>query len=115
MELSQLEHERLARALGHSAAQITIRIERPLASEELIELFRAGQVAVVVEDYVHEPRIVPPNKYFAFWKDELKARLIEPDVQRFRLEDFPGERCYTAWLCQIEPGGGAAVWCKLHH
>jgi len=113
--LSQLEHERLAQALGHPPAQTAIRVEQQLTGEEIIELFRAGQVPVVVEDYVREPRIVSPNEYFAFWKDELKARLVEPDVHRFRLEDFPGERCYTAWLCQIDPGGDAAVLCKLHH
>ncbi len=73
---------------------------RPVGRAELADLLRVGPVRFVVADCGSPLRWVPADDRYRFWKDEVKPRLVEADVAegRFRLEDFPGERCYVATL-----------------
>ena len=51
---------------------------------------------------------------FAFWKGELKPRLVAPDATRIRLDDYPGGYCYVAseWQCETDR---TVVVLEKHH
>lgn len=74
-------------------------MKRDVGRELITELLRDGPVKFVVANCGEHLKWVPVGDRFRFWKDEVKPRLVEPSVERFRLEDFPGEYCYvgTEW------------------
>jgi hypothetical protein len=67
---------------------------RGLTTADIRELLRAGPVRFVVADVGHPLRWIPVGDRFRFWKEEVKPRVAK--APRWRLEDFPGEYCYSA-------------------
>src|SRR5882757_8120061 len=62
---------------------------------EIVELLRTGSTFVVAD--VGLPlKWVSMDDRFTFWKDQVKHRLVAPDTERFRLDDYLGRYCYVA-------------------
>jgi len=117
VDLSGQEEQRLALALGYSRAdRANIHVARRVGRAELTALLVAGDVPVLVEDYISDQlSIVADEQRFEWWKRELKPRLVEPDVWSFDREGFPGGYCYTALLCHVGPAEDRVVLCRAHH
>ena len=67
---------------------------------DIVQLLRDGSTFVVAA--AGQPlRWVSEGDRFAFWKTEVKCRLVPPDSDGFRLDDYPGNYCYVAavWKC----------------
>ena len=51
---------------------------------------------------------------FEWWKSEARPRLVPADVEAFRLEDFPGERCWCATEWRLGDGTAAILFEENH-
>ena len=73
-----------------------------LGEADIVRLLQNGSSLVVAE--IGQPlRWVAEGDRFAFWKTEVKCRLVAPDVDGFYLGDYPGNYCYVAaiWKCAL--------------
>ena len=69
------------------------RVEN-LGETDIKRLLRDGSSFVVAE--VGMPlRWISEGDRFAFWKAEVKCRLVVPDADGFHLDDYPGN--YSMW------------------
>ncbi len=77
-----------------------LEIVRELSAAELADLLRLSRVRFVV-DNAGRLEWVPVEHCYAFWKFEVKPRLVDPARAEtgFFLEDFPGNYCYLAYQC----------------
>ena len=67
---------------------------------EIVPLLRDGASFVVAE--VGQPlRWIAEGDRFAFWKAEVRRRLVAPNAGGFHLDDYPDGYCYVAaiWIC----------------
>ncbi|WP_298377587.1 hypothetical protein [uncultured Bradyrhizobium sp.] len=88
------------------------RIE-PIGKAEIVRLLRDGSVFVVAD--VGLPLWwIAADDCFAFWKDEVKRSLAEPNEDRLDLSDYPASYCYAAsmWSCASL---GAVIVLEKHH
>ena len=69
---------------------------RELGAADITDLLRLGPVRFVVANVGGRLEWVPVEQRYEFWKSQVKMRLVDPAVEGFRLEDFPGEYCYSA-------------------
>jgi hypothetical protein len=53
-------------------------------------------------------------EFAEWWKSEARPRLVAPEVDSFRLEDFPGERCWSASEWRLVDGSTAILF-EEHH
>jgi hypothetical protein len=60
-------------------------------------LLKAGS-SLLVADVGRSLEWIFGDDRFAFWKSEVKGRLVNPEVGDFRLEDYPGNYCYVATM-----------------
>lgn len=67
-----------------------------LGVTEITELLRGGVSALATANIGHPLRWIARSSLFEIWKTELKPRIVPPDAERVRLEDFPGEYAYRA-------------------
>jgi hypothetical protein len=74
---------------------VAARRQGDLSADDIRQLLRNRAVRFVVADVGAKLMWVPESETFAFWKDEVRARLAEPDA-RVNLEQFPGGYCYFA-------------------
>ena len=77
------------------------------------KLLRDGSSFVVAEP--GEPlRWIDMRDRFAFWKNEVRCRLVRLDASGFRLENYPGAYCYVAaeWQCPPSP---PVIVLEKHH
>ncbi|WP_245320307.1 hypothetical protein [Bradyrhizobium lablabi] len=66
-----------------------------LGETDIERLLRDGSSFVVAE--TGQPlRWIEEGDRFAFWKAEVKCRLVAPDKDGFHLDDYPGNYCYIA-------------------
>ncbi|UPK01522.1 hypothetical protein [Bradyrhizobium sp. 170] len=71
-----------------------------LGETDIKRLLRDGSSFVVAE--AGQPlRWISEGDRFAFWKTEVKCRLVALDADGFCLGDYPGNYCYVAsmWKC----------------
>jgi hypothetical protein len=82
--------------------------------EAAIERLLQDGSTFVVADVGRPLRWLPANERFAFWKDEVKCRLVASDARTFQLDDYPCSYCYVAtrWTC---PSLGPVVVLEKHH
>lgn len=73
-----------------------------------------GATPLVIADLGQPLRWVEGNERFRLWKDELRARLVPPDLDRIFLHDYPDERCYTATLWTGDDGPVGIVFQQFH-
>jgi hypothetical protein len=100
--------------LWHSAGTTLHTRLKPLATEDIAELLRAGVVEFVVAD-LDKPLIwIAPTDCFEFWKAEVKPHLAAPD-SRMSLEAFPGGYAYFASSWSRTDFGGPIVLLERHH
>lgn len=66
-----------------------------LGEADIVRLLQNGSSFVVAE--AGQPlRWIAEGDRFAFWKAEVKCRLVAADADVFQLEDYPGSYCYAA-------------------
>jgi hypothetical protein len=51
---------------------------------------------------------------FAFWKTEVRWRLVAPDADGFHLDDYPGNYCYVATMWK-RSSTAAVIVLEKHH
>jgi hypothetical protein len=70
------------------------RVEN-LGETDIVRLLQNGSSLVVAE--AGQPLWwIAEGDRFAFWKAEVKCRLVAADADVFQLEDYPGSFCYVA-------------------
>jgi len=57
---------------------------------------------------------IPPSGRFRFWKEEVRPRLVESGAEGFRIEEFPGDYCFTASEWRLEDGHTVVLF-ERHH
>jgi hypothetical protein len=69
------------------------RVEK-LGETDIVRLLQNGSSFVVAE--AAQPlRWIAEGDRFAFWKAEVKCRLVAVDADAFPLGDYPGSYCYV--------------------
>jgi len=78
---------------------------REVGREEIADLLRQGVVRFAVADVGFPLRWIPAEGHFAFWKAEVKPRVVEPPQEATCLEDYPGGYGYHAseWRDSLGP------------
>src|SRR4051812_37495815 len=71
-----------------------------LGEADIVRLLRDGS-SFVVADVGLPLRWISEDDRFAFWKTEVRSRLVAADADGFCLDDYPGSYCYIAamWKC----------------
>ena len=84
-----------------------------LGETDIVLLLRDGS-SFVVADVGLPLRWISEDDRFAFWKTEVKSRLVAPDADGFILDDYPGSYCYVAtmWKCAST---GPVIVLEKHH
>ncbi|WP_334374656.1 hypothetical protein [Bradyrhizobium sp. AZCC 1719] len=90
--------------LWNSEGLLYARRAKQLGEAEIVRLLQDGSSFVVAE-VGQSLRWISETDRFAFWKTEVKCRLIAPDADGFYLDDHPGNYCYAAsmWTCASSP------------
>ena len=86
--------------LWNSDGLLDARRAEDLGEAGIERLLQDGSNFVVAE--VGRPlRWISGSDCFAFWRAEVKCRLVAPDKDGFHLDDYPGSYCYVAamWEC----------------
>ncbi|MBX9623909.1 MAG: hypothetical protein K2X82_08840 [Gemmataceae bacterium] len=101
--------------LWDDSGPLPLTRRRAVGRAEIADLLRAGPVRFVVADLASGLTWVPAAGGYRFWKDEVKAHLVEPaDAGAgFRLEDDPGGYCYLA--AEWSDGSASVVVLETHH
>ena len=80
---------------------------------EIKKLLRDGSTFVVAEP--GKPLCwIPMRDRLAFWKKEVRRRLVSLGAGGFRLEDYPGNYCYVAAEWQL-PSSRPIIVLEKHH
>ena len=87
---------------------------RTVGEAELAALLRRGPLRFVVADVGKAPHWRTEADCFAFWKSEVRPRLVRADATSWRLEDYPGEYCYRASEWTGAPGTPIVVLEACH-
>src|SRR6185436_19220135 len=66
-----------------------------LGETDIVRLLRDGSSFVVAETG-QSLRWIAEGDRFAFWKTEVRCRLVAPEADGFCLDDYPGSYCYVA-------------------
>jgi hypothetical protein len=83
--------------LWDTQGRLGLRRMRPLGREQIADLLREGPVRFVRANSGLPLEWIPAEDCYSFWKEEVKAHLVEPEGEkRIYLDDFPGEYCYIA-------------------
>lgn len=88
------------------------RIE-PIGEANIVRLLRDGST-IVVADVGLPLRWIAADDRFAFWKNEVKSRLVEPSADRIDLSDYPANYCYAATMWSCASLGAVIVLEKRH-
>jgi hypothetical protein len=88
---------------------------RDLTTADVTEMLRRSMVQFVIND-AGKLEWIPREQCYAFWKAEVKGKLVEPDRAEagFYLDDFPGEYCYLATECKTISIDPVVVLRKFH-
>ncbi|WGS23465.1 MULTISPECIES: hypothetical protein [unclassified Bradyrhizobium] len=80
---------------------------------EIVRLLQDGSTFVVADAGL-PLRWISADDRFAFWKDEVKYRLVALDADRFDVCNYPGSYCYVAtmWPCASL---GPVIVLEKHH
>jgi hypothetical protein len=57
----------------------------------------------------HPLRWISEGDRFAFWKAEVKHRLVSPEADGLSLGDYPGHCCYVAAAWKFTPAATVIV------
>jgi hypothetical protein len=86
--------------LWNSKGPVDARRAEYVGETDIDQLLRDGSSFVVAE--VGLPlRWISEGDRFAFWKAEVRCRLVAPGAHGFHLDDYPANYCYVAtmWKC----------------
>jgi hypothetical protein len=86
--------------LWNSKGQLDAGRAENVGETDIVQLLRDGSSFVVAE--VGQPlRWISEGDRFAFWKAEVKCRLVPPGTDGLHLDDYPGNYRYVAamWKC----------------
>ncbi|WP_342728527.1 hypothetical protein AAFG07_18685 [Bradyrhizobium sp. B097] len=99
--------------LWDNSGLVSARRIEPIGEAEIVRLLRDGSVLVVADVGLPLCWIAADDR-FAFWKNEVKRRLAEPNADRIDLRDYPANYCYAAsmWSCASL---GTVIVLEKHH
>ena len=99
--------------LWNSKGLMDARRAESVGETEIAQLLRDGSSFVVA--VVGQPlRWVSEGDRFAFWKAEVRCRLVARDADGFDLDEYPGNYCYVAamWKCT---SSASVIVLEKHH
>ena len=88
------------------------RAER-VGKAAIVQLLQGGSTFVVA-DVGKSLRWIPTADRFAFWKAELKCRLVPADAGNFDVSSYPGIYCYLASVWR-NPSSSPIVVLEMYH
>ena len=77
---------------------------RSLSADDIADILRLGKARFVVANIGEHLKWIPFEESYGFWKSEVKMRVVNPEENRFYLEDFPEEYCYIAEEWEADEG-----------
>jgi hypothetical protein len=80
---------------------------------DITQLLRSGS-SFVVADVGQPLQWISEANRFAFWKTEVKERLVSPDADGFNLDDYSGNYCYVASVWTFASSAPIIVLEKHH-
>lgn len=85
--------------LWDDSGPIALSRLRTVGRDDVADLLRSGPVRFVIANCGQRLTWVPVTECYRFWKEDVKAHLVEPGVVGLRLDTFPGGYCYigTEW------------------
>ena len=99
--------------LWNNKGQLDARRAENVGETDIVQLLRDGSSFVVAE--VGQPlRWISESDRFAFWKAEVKCRLVTPDADGFHPDDYPGNYCYVAAMWKGASSTSVVVLEKHH-
>jgi hypothetical protein len=93
---------------------VPARRARSIGETEIATLLGEPQCTFVVATAGRPLRWIALGDRYAFWKNEVKRRLVARDASSFRLEDFPDSYCYVASEWRTDQGP-YAILLEKHH
>jgi hypothetical protein len=99
--------------LWNSDGPLDARRAENLGEPEIKRLLRDGS-SFVVADVGLPLRWISEDDRFAFWKAEVKCRLVAPDADGFHLDEYPGNYCYVAAIWK-GASSAAIIVLEKHH
>jgi hypothetical protein len=99
--------------LWNNKGQLDAGRAENVGETDIVQLLRDGSSFVVAE--VGQPlRWISESDRFAFWKAEVKCRLVAPDADGFHPDDYPGNYCYVAAMWKGASSASVVVLEKHH-
>ncbi|MBR1089348.1 hypothetical protein JQ621_17930 [Bradyrhizobium manausense] len=99
--------------LWRGEGALDVRRAEDVSEVDIKLLLRNGSTFVVAD--VGKPLMwIPEVDRFAFWKAEVKDRLVSSGTRSFRLDDYVGGYCYTATVWRSTSAAPVIVL-EMHH
>lgn len=89
-------------AIWNREGELKAERVRELGVDDIKSVLRNGTTQFVVADVGKPLDWIDQTLSFEFWDKTVKHRLVEPGLEGFALEDFPGEYCYCATLWKTQ-------------
>jgi len=99
--------------LWDSEGLLDARWVRYVAETDIVALLQDG-ASFVIAEAGEALRWISTGDRFAFWKAEVRSRLVAPNAGGFYLDDYRGQYCYVAALWHDSPSGSVIVLEKHH-
>ncbi len=80
--------------LWNSKGLLDARLAERVGEADIVRLLRGGS-SFVIADVGLPLQWISEDDRFAFWKAEVKCRLVTPEADGFYLDDYPGNYCYV--------------------
>jgi hypothetical protein len=85
-----------------------------LGRDDVAGRLASTAVRFVVADVGHPLQWISPGDRFQFWKETVRPRVVDPQSDGVRLEDYPGEYCFLASEWRTEAGDTVVLLESYH-
>ena len=98
-----------------SGTILGLHARRWVSATEVAALLREPGTQFVRADPGMPLKWIAPAQTFAFWKDEVLPRVVDPALDEWSIEDYPGEYCYRAQEWRDPRDAGAPPWIVVYY
>ena len=98
-----------------SGTILSLRPRRWVGAGDIAALLREPGARFVRADPGMPLDWIAPAETFAFWKAEVRPRVVDPALGEWSIEDYPGAYCFRAqeWRDPRDPG--APPWIVVYY
>lgn len=97
----------------HGAVRAT-RV-RELSQPDVVQLLYAGKAQFIRVDLGKPLEWIAHPEWPAFWKTEVRGRVVDPAAEGFILDRFPGQYCYRASEWKAEGHDRPIILVERYH